>query len=159
MRCHPNLAIFKNLLFPNRDGFFQRVNAVAAGVEGGCPVRGAHGDDDGGIANLQCACAMVEDDSLDGKKLDGLLCNFLHLGNGHGFVGFKFKAQHWLSLGCVAHRADEHVNATGSVVADEPDASGGVKRGIGEYYFNHFYKLLSTAHGRNQCYLIVFLEQ
>ena len=132
-------SIGAGFAFPDGDFLFEGVNTVAAGVEGGGPVRGAHGNDYGDLSNLESAGAVVEGDFLHLEFLDCLLRNFLHFCNGHWFVGFKFEAQHWLAFGAVTHRSDEHVNAAGCVVGDEGDATLNVERGVGEDDFKHFF--------------------
>src|ERR1700730_3112639 len=55
---HPNLAVFKKLLLPNRHGAFEFAYGPFAGFESRATVWRADGDDHAGLPNLETSGAM-----------------------------------------------------------------------------------------------------
>src|ERR1700752_1694241 len=90
LQAYPDLAVLEMLLLPHRDGALERVDRVAARVEGVAPMRGGHGDEHRGLADLEPADAMQDGDTLDlGPARADRLADLAQLGLGHRRVRLR----------------------------------------------------------------------
>jgi hypothetical protein len=84
----PDRAVCEILLFPDGHGALEGVDSEAAGIEGRGTMRRADGDENAGFADFEAAQTVGDGDAVDAVFLVELGADFLHLGEGHGFVGF-----------------------------------------------------------------------
>ncbi len=109
----PSGAVDELLLLPDGHGLFERVDDPAAGVEGSAAMSGGDRDEDAGFAHGEAAEAMEDGDIANGKLLDRLSAQEMHLLQGHLFVRFVVEVQGRAAAGVVANDAVE--DAKGSV--------------------------------------------
>src|SRR5262245_11147190 len=65
LQSHPDLAVLEVLLLPHRDRALERVDRVAARLEGVAPMCGGHGDEHRGLADLEPADAVQDGHAFD----------------------------------------------------------------------------------------------
>lgn len=137
MRCHPHLAILEDFLFPYGNGLFEGVDGILAGFEGGFAVGSRDGDDNGDLAGVEDAYAVVKSYLFGGPAHLGLLGYLAHFGYRHGLIGFEFQAHHRLAFGLVANGADEYVDAAGAGAGHKVDALLRLERSMEQLYIDH----------------------
>src|SRR5207253_4841954 len=84
----PDLAVLEELLLPDGDCALEFAYGPLARLEGRAPVRGAHGDYDGGLAYLCASGAVDYPDMLYTETRVSLRAEPSHLCQGHRRVGF-----------------------------------------------------------------------
>src|SRR3954470_6547910 len=98
----PDLAVFKDFLFPNRHRAFEFADGPFAGFKGGPTMRGADANYYAGLANLQTAGAVDDTNVRDLKFLTRLRAQLFHLGNGHRRIRFVDQVKRATALGPLA---------------------------------------------------------
>ena len=121
------------LLFPDRDGRFQFIDHVAAGVERGFAMRGGNGDDHGDIPDGQRAGAVLAGNGMHVELFQCGRDDLVALGFRHARVGLVVEPENVTSTVVIPHAALEgHESAAGGVLHAGEDG-GGVDGGGGDF--------------------------
>ena len=88
----------------------ERIDGKTASVEGGGAMGGTYGDEDAGFPNFQAAQPVDHGHAMNGEFFVKVRDDFLHFGEGHGFVGFVFQIESTPVFRMIAHEAVERGN-------------------------------------------------
>jgi hypothetical protein len=110
MCIDPDLAVFKNLLFPDRNTLLEGVDNIPAGIESVGAVGRGNGDQNRNITNGQIPFPVDNRVLSDIPALAGFVGNFLHFRQRHPVVGFVFQPFDGPVVGAVANRTKEKSN-------------------------------------------------
>jgi hypothetical protein len=153
--CKPTQtsAVLEVLFLPHRDGALERVDRVAARLEGIAAMRGRYGDEHRGLADLEPADAMENGHALDLRpaRADGQ-ADLAQLGLGHRGVGLVLEELHRPPARLVAHDAGEDHDAAGARIVDQRGEGIGRERMLDD--LEHVV-IRAAAHRREQAELVV----
>src|SRR5262245_60842500 len=156
LQPHPDFAVLEVLLLPHRDGALERVDRVAARVEGVAPMRSGHGDEHRGLADLEPADAVQDGHALDlGPARADRLPDLAELGLGHRRVRLVLEELHRSPARLVAYDAREEHHAAGAGIVDQRGQRLGRERVVDDL---EYVVADAAAHRREQAELIVGAE-
>ena len=122
----PYGAIGEVFLLPDRDHALERVDGESTGIECGRPMRGAYGNENTGLANLEAPETMGYGDTVDGKFFVELGGDLRDLGQSHAFVGLIVEVESAAAMGFVADAAVERGDGAIFGTANVADQRGSV---------------------------------
>src|SRR5439155_4765169 len=153
---HPDLAVLEVLLLPHRHRALERVDRVAAGLEGIAAVRGGDGDEHARLADLESPGAVEHRDTAHpGPARAHGPADLAHLRLGHRRGRLVHQRFDRATAGLVSHDAGEdHDPASARLVDLRGDR-------VGRERLAHDAKDVgggSAAHGRKETELVLGLQ-
>src|SRR5439155_15256442 len=106
----PDLAVFKEFFFPDRNDLFEFINRVMAGIEGGTAVGGCDDHSHTSLSDIEMAEAVNHSDGVDVPGLPDENSNLFQLFQSHRFIRLVDEMQRPFSLRIVAHDTFEYRN-------------------------------------------------
>src|SRR5205823_12590 len=97
----PDFAVFEIFFFPDGNDFFELVDRVVAGVEGGAAVGGRDDDSDAGFADVEMPEAVDHGNAVDVPGLAHENTDLLEFPESHRLVRLINEMQGALTLGIV----------------------------------------------------------
>ena len=126
------VAVRVVLFFPDRHAVLDRIDDVAAGIEGLAPMLGADADPDRHLADAKIADPVQAPCMLDGEALEGLTDDAFAFPHRERLESLVFQALHGKAFVKIAHPAFEADIAAGAAVQQRRTTCHGVDRRLRE---------------------------